>query len=241
MPGLGTIVNVAAIVAGGVLGMHFGKLLSDSFQDSLIKVSGVSTLFIAISGAIEEMMQVTASGSLSSSGSMMMLLSLILGTVLGELLRLEDRLERFGEWLKKKTGNARDKEFVNAFVTASLTVCIGAMAVVGSIEDGISANHSILFAKSVLDFSIIIIFAASLGKGAIFSALSVGIFQGAITVLARFISPIMTDQALSNLSLVGNVMIFCVGVNLIWEKKFRVANMLPGIILAVIFAYLPFF
>lgn len=239
MPGLGTIINVAAIVGGGLLGVRFGKLLSESLQDSFIKVSGVSTLFIAISGAIEQMMKVSSSGTLSSSGSMMMMLSLILGTLIGELLRLEDKLEKFGEWLKKKTGNARDKEFVNAFVTASLTVCIGAMAVVGSIEDGISGDHSILFAKSVLDFTIVIIFGASLGKGAVFSGISVGIFQGAITVLARFLSPVMTSHALSNLSLVGNVMIFCVGVNLIWGKKFRVANMLPGLLLAVIFAYMP--
>ena len=129
--------------------------------------------------------------------------------------------------------------FVDAFVTASLTVCIGAMAVVGSIQDGIYGDISTLTAKAVLDMIIILVMTASMGKGCIFSAIPVGIFQGSVTLLARLIEPLMTEQALANLSLTGSAMIFCVGLNLVWGKKVRVANLLPGLIIAVIWAFLP--
>ncbi len=128
---------------------------------------------------------------------------------------------------------------MDAFVTASLTVCIGAMAIVGSIQDGILGDWSILATKAVLDLIIIMVMSCSLGKGAVFSAIPVGIFQGSITVLAGFIRPLMTDAALNNLSLVGNVLIFCVGINLVWDKKVKVANLLPAIVVAVAAAFLP--
>lgn len=169
---------------------------------------------------------------------MMMIITLCVGTLIGELLKLCDLLEKFGEWLKVKTGNAKDASFVNAFVTASLTVCIGAMAIVGSIKDGIELDPSILIAKGILDLVIIAVMAASMGKGAIFSAIPVALLQGGVTLLSRLISPVLTDAALSNISLTGSVIIFCVGINLIWDKKIRVANMLPALILAGLWAFI---
>lgn len=240
MPGLGTIVNVAAIVIGGLIGLLFGSFMTDKFQNSVVTACGVSTLFIGISGAMAKALVITPDG-IDTTGTMMMIISLVIGTVIGELLHIEDGLEHFGEWLKEKTGNSKDNSFVNAFVTASLTVCIGAMAVVGSIQDGIYGDHSTLFAKAVLDLIIIIIMTASLGKGAIFSAVSVGIFQGVMTAVSGFIEPFLNTASLNNLSYVGSVMIFCVGINLVWGKKVRVASMLPGLIAAVICAYLPWF
>jgi len=157
----------------------------------------------------------------------------------GELLNIEDAFERFGEWLKLKTGNAKDKGFVDAFVTASLTVCIGAMAIVGSIQDGIQGDYSILATKAVLDLIIIMVMTCSMGRGCVFSAIPVAVLQGSITALAGLVKPLMTDAALANLSLVGNVLIFCVGINLVWGKKIRVANLLPAIIAAVAAAFLP--
>ena len=162
-----------------------------------------------------------------------------IGGFIGELLNIEDGFERFGEWLKIKSGNAKDKRFVDAFVTASLTVCIGAMAIVGSIQDGILGDYSILATKAVLDLIIIMVMSCSLGKGAVFSAIPVAVFQGSVTALAGLLRPVMTDAALANLSLIGNVLIFCVGVNLVWGKKVRVANLLPAIVVAVIAAFLP--
>ena len=238
MVGLGTVINTGAILVGGVCGGLFGKFLSESAQDTLTKVCGVSTLFIAITGALEEMLTVE-NGVITSGGSMLVILCLAIGAVIGEALNIEGAFERFGEWLKVKSGNAKDKGFVNAFVTASLTVCIGAMAIVGSIQDGISGDYSVLATKAVLDLIIIMVMSCSLGKGAVFSAIPVAVFQGSITALAGLVRPLMTDAALGNLSLVGNVLIFCVGVNLVWGKKVKVANLLPAIVVAVIAAFLP--
>ena len=238
MYGFGTIINPAAIVAGGAGGALFGRFLKENVQDTLTKVCGVSTLFIAITGALEQMLTVE-NGAIVCHGAMLVIGCLTIGAVIGELLNLEGAFERFGEWLKLKTGNARDKRFVDAFVTASLTVCIGAMAIVGSIEDGISGDYSILATKAVLDFIIIMVMSCSMGRGAVFSAIPVAILQGSITALAGLLRPVMTAAALANLSMVGSVLIFCVGINLVWGKKVRVANLLPAIVIAVIAAFLP--
>ncbi len=239
MTGLGTIINSAAIVAGGLIGHFSGKLFKEAQQDSLTKTCGVSVMFIATAGAMQGMLSVEG-GKILGGKSMLVVLALALGTILGELCKIERGFERFGEWLKKKTGNSGDSQFVNAFVTASLTVCIGAMAIVGAIQDGIKGDFSTLAVKSVLDLIIIAVMTSSLGKGCVFSAIPVFVFEGLITLLARLISPLMTELAIVYLSLVGSILIFCVGVNLVWGKKFRVANMLPSVVFAVIAAYLPF-
>ena len=236
---LGTIVNTAAIIAGGLLGLFFGGLLQQRHQDSLCKVCGVCTLFIGISGALEGMLTVEGS-SVTGGGSLLIIGCLAIGAFIGELLNIEDAFERFGAWLKVKTGNARDQGFVGGFVTASLTVCIGAMAIVGAIQDGIQGDPSILYTKAVLDLIIITVMTCSMGKGCMFSAIPVAILQGSVTVLAKLIEPLMTPLALSNLSLVGSILIFCVGINLVWGKQIRVANLLPAIVVAVIAAFLPF-
>ena len=167
--------------------------------------------------------------------------AIILGGLVGSLLNIEGAMERFGTWLRKVTHSEGDGGFVDGFVTASLTVCIGAMAVVGSIQDGILGDHSTLFAKAVLDLVIIVVMTAGSGKGCIFSAIPVAVFQGTVTALSRLLEPIMTPAALNNLSLVGSVLIFCVGVNLVWGKKIRVSDMLPSLVFAVACAYLPWF
>lgn len=237
MVGFGTILNTLAILAGGILGGLFGKFLNENVQDGVTKACGISTLFIGVSGTLEKMLSVE-NGVVVSSGSMLIIACLVIGGIAGELLGIEDGFERFGSWLKIKSGNAKDKGFVDAFVTASLTVCIGAMAIVGSIADGLTGDYSILATKSILDLVIITVMSCSLGKGAVFSAIPVAILQGSITALAGLLRPIMTAAALNNLSLVGNVLIFCVGVNLVWGKKVKVANLLPGIVVAVAAAFI---
>ena len=239
MIGLGTIINVVAIIIGGLLGMFCGRLLKPRLQDTLNKACGVCVLFIGIAGALEGMLSVE-NGRIVSGGSMLVIGCLAIGALLGELLDLEDKFERFGEWLKVKTGNAGEKTFVDGFVTASLTVCIGAMAIVGSIEDGIFGDYSILATKAVLDLIIILVMTCAMGKGCAFSAIPVGVLQGSVTLLSRLIRPLMTDAAMANLSTVGSILIFCVGLNLVWGKKVRVANLLPAIVIAVIAAFLPF-
>ena len=236
MIGLGTIINVVAILVGGVIGLVFSRAISARYQETLMQAIGVCILFVGIGGAVQEMMTVTAD-RLQSSGTMMIVISYAVGSLLGEWINLERRIEQFGSWLKVKTGNAREKRFVDGFVSASLTICIGAMAVVGSIQDGISGNHSTLALKALLDMVIVCVMSASLGRGCLFSAIPVGIFQGTVTLLARAVQPVMTEAALANLSLTGSILIFCVGVNLLWEKKLKVANMLPSILIAVVYAF----
>jgi hypothetical protein len=238
MPGLGTLINVGGILCGGLIGMIFGKVMEKRLQDTLMMANGVCVLFIGIGGTIEKMMTVSG-GKLVSGGTMMMIGSFAIGALIGELLNIEKHMEDFGEWLKAKTGNSGDARFVDAFVTASLTVCIGAMAVVGSIQDGISGDYSVLMAKAVLDLIIIMVMTASMGKGCIFSAIPVGLFQGSITLLAQLAEPLMTETAMNNLSLTGSMLIFCVGVNLVWGKMIKVANLLPAIFVAVAWAFLP--
>ena len=238
MIGLGTIINSGAILIGGLLGLLFGRFVKETTQDALTKACGICTLFIGISGALEYMLQIQGN-ALTSSGGLLIVGCIALGTLVGELLNIENWFESFGAWLKIKTGNVKDASFIEAFVFASLTVCIGAMAIVGSIEDGMTGDFSILATKAVLDLIIIMMMTCAMGKGCIFSAIPVAIFQGSITLLARFVQPIMTETALNNLSMIGSILIFCVGVNLVWGKKIRVANMLPAIIVAVIAAFLP--
>lgn len=238
MVGLGTIINTAAIIVGGILGLLFGKLINERIQDTLKKANGVSVLFIGISGALEGMFSVSE-GSIVSGKSMLIVISIALGALVGEAINIEHWLERFGEWLKAKTGNAKDKNFVDGFVTTTLTACIGAMAVVGAIKDGIYGDYSILTTKAILDLITVMVMTCSLGKGCMFSAIPVLIFQGSMTALAKLIEPLMTEAALTNLSIVGSVLIFCVGLNLLWDKKIRAANLLPSLIFAVAIAFLP--
>lgn len=178
-------------------------------------------------------------GIISSSQAMLVTICLALGTLVGEMINIEGLFERFGEWLKIKTDNAKDRDFVNAFVTASLTVCIGAMAIVGAIQDGISGDWSILATKSVLDFIIIMVMTCSLGRGCVFSAIPVLLFEGLITAFASLLRPVITDLAMNYLSLIGSILIFCVGLNLVWGKKVKVANMLPAVVFAIIAAFIP--
>ena len=238
MIGMGTIINTAAIVIGGLLGYFFGRLLKERIQNTLNMACGISVLFIGIAGAMQYMLPVSEK-SLSGGGTILMILTLTLGGLLGEWIDIESKFERFGEWLKKKTGNQKDNRSIHGFVTSSLTVCIGALAIVGSIQDGVSGDYTILAAKSVPDFIIIMVMTCAMGKGCIFSAVPVFLLEGGITLLASLLKPVFTDLALSYISFVGSVLIFCVGLNLVWGKKVRVANLLPAILLAIAAAYLP--
>lgn len=237
MIGLGTLINVAAIVVGGGIGLAGGKRLSSRAQQTMIRGMAVCVLFVAIGGVMEEML-VVENGALRTRGTLMLVVSIALGGLMGELLDLDRRLEGFGRWLREKSGNGRDSRFLDGFITATMTVSIGAMAIVGAVEDGIHGDYTILAAKSLMDFVIILVMASSLGKGCLFSAIPVGLLQGSVTLLARLVQPLLTPAALSALALVGSALIFCVGLNLLWEKTIRVANLLPALVVAVAYALL---
>ena len=234
----GAILNSAGIVAGGIVGHYAGRFIKTEQQDAMEKACGVSVMFIAIAGAMEGMLELDGQ-KLTSGRSLLITVCIALGTLIGEIMGIEAAFERFGEWLKQKTGNSKDAGFVNAFVTASLTVSIGAMAIMGSIQDGILHDYSTLAVKAVIDFIIVAVMSSSMGRGCVFSAIPVFVFEGTMTLLAQMIAPIMTDTAISYLSTVGSILIFGVGVNLVFGNRIRVANMLPAVILAVIAAYMP--
>lgn len=236
MRGLGTVINVALLIFGGLCGLLFGKKLNERIKDTLLSVNAVAIMMLAVGGVMQNMLSLS-DGKLSTGGTVMMIVSLTLGGLIGETININAFVDKFGEWLRIKSHSTGDDSFVSAFVSASCTVCIGAMAVIGSINDGVSGDCSVLIAKAILDAVIICVMTASQGKGCIFSAVPVAIFQGVITIIAVFVGGFMTDLALSYLSYVGNVLIFCVGLNLIRKKQIRVANLLPSLVIAVAWGF----
>lgn len=226
MRGLGTVINVALLIFGGLCGLLFGKKLNERIKDTLLSVNAVAIMMLAVGGIMQNML-LLSDGKLSTGGTVMMIVSLTLGGLIGEIININALVDKFGEWLKIKSHSTGDASFVSAFVSASCTVCIGAMAVIGSINDGVSGDCSVLIAKAILDAVIICVMTASQGKGCIFSAVPVAIFQGVITIIAVFVGGFMTDLALSYLSYVGNVLIFCVGLNLIRKKTDKSSKPAP--------------
>ena len=235
MIGTGTIANVLAIIVGGSLGLLAKGGLKEHYQEGILKALGLATLFIGASGALAGMLT-AENGVLSSAGTgktLAMILALALGALAGEFIDLDRRMEQLGAWLKAKADRGGDSQFIQGF--ASLTVCIGAMAIVGSIQDGLTGDAATLYTKSILDFMIVMIFASIYGKGAIFSALPVGVLQGAVTLCAGLVAPVFSDGVIANLSFLGNMLIFCVGVNLCFGTKFKVANLLPALVFGPVF------
>lgn len=236
MPGIGTIVNTLAVLLGSTIGIIAKKGLSEELQKSLMKTLGIATMFIGIGCTLQEMLVIGEDGKLSANGIMLMIVSLVLGTLVGELCKIEDRLESIGDKMKKwKIFRSGDSRFTEGFVTATLVVCVGAMAIVGSLRDGLEGDPTMLFSKSILDFISTMVFASTLGIGVLCSAIPMAIYQGAITALAGVIGTYLTDTMISGMSLVGSVMIFGVGINLFFGKQVKVGNMLPGLLVPVIY------
>lgn len=233
MRGLGTIINFLLATGGGVVGLLFGSRISKSMRETLNYASGLAIMFLAIGGTMSKMLAVKG-GSLSQNNIMMMMISLTAGSAIGEIINIQKWIEKFGVFLRRVTKNTGDPEFIDAFISGTCTVCIGAMAIIGSIEDAVNGNYTILTAKGFIDAVILCVMAASLGKGAAFSSISILVFQGIVEIIAGFGGQFMTQTALNNLSYVGNVLIFAVGINLIWDKNIRVANMLPALIIAIL-------
>lgn len=237
MPGLGTIINCAMTLLGGVIGLLFGKALKERYQHILTCACGLATMFIGIAGTMQKMLTVSG-GTLESGGAMMTVICLCAGGLAGEWIRVEERLERFGETLKRRSRSEKDPRFVEGFCSASFTICIGAMAVIGPFNDAVYHDYSLLITKGILDMVIVMALSASFGKGPLFSVIPLFVFQGLMTLLAGLLAPLMTQTALDDLSLVGNMLIFCVGVNLAFGKRIKVANFLPALIAAVLWGLL---
>ncbi|MCI7813403.1 MAG: DUF554 domain-containing protein [Lachnospiraceae bacterium] len=232
MKGLGTIANTVAVILGGIAGMMFGKKMTQNFQDSLMKANGVAVIFIGISGVLQYMM-VVSEGKIETQGTMLLVFSLCIGAILGEFLDIEKRMEELGEFLKRKVNRKNDNLFVDGFVNTSLIICIGAMAIVGSMQDGLTGDASMLFVKAILDAVIVMINASIFGVGAVFSAVPIAIYQGGITALAAAFGNIVSDVLINELAYVGSALIFCVGINITFGKKIKVGNLLPALLIPI--------
>lgn len=231
---IGTIINTVAVVAGGIAGLCLKNGIKQKTQDILMQACGVASMFIGASGTLAKML-VIQDGKLETTGTMLLIFSLVLGGALGEFLDIEARMDTIGEKIKKAVKAQNDNLFVEGFVNVSLIICVGAMAIVGSIQDGISGDYSMLAAKAVLDLVIVLIFAATYGIGAVFSAVPILVYQGSITLLAAFFGSFVSEMIISDLSFIGSALIFCVGVNIAFGKKFKVGNMLPALIVPVLY------
>lgn len=234
MRGLGTIINVLAIVLGAGVGLLFKKGINDRFRTIMTQACGLAVVFIGLAGALEMMLTVE-NGSIVSGQSMLIVISLLLGGLCGELINIEKRLDSIGEKLKSKVKSKGDNQFVEGFVTASLVVCVGAMAICGPIDEALTGDSTTLIIKSVLDCIIVMVFASVYGVGVIFSALAVGIYQGFFTLFGVLISGFMSDALIASFSGIGSILIFAVGINLIWPKKIRVGNFLPALLVPVLY------
>lgn len=233
MTGIGTIVNVAAIIAGTAVGVLLRSGLPQRFKDIIQQAIGLAVVIIGMSGALQGIFILTGEGLIDRQNIMLMIFSLVIGGLIGESLNIEKVLNDLGLCLQKKF--SAGGRFAEGFVTASLIYCVGAMAIVGAFEDGLIGRPETLYVKSILDGVISIVLAASMGVGVGLSALSVFIYQGGLTVLAGYLKPVLSPEIVSNISMVGSVLIMGIGINLLEIKKIKVGNLLPAIAIPIIY------
>lgn len=233
--GIGTVFNAGVVIIGGLVGLVAKRGIKPSVQDSIMKVLGIAVIFLGAASTLVGLIEVGEGGRLVTKSPMLMIISLITGVIIGELIRVEDRIDSFGVRLRKLMKAEKDATFLEGFVTNTLVICVGAMAIVGSLQDGLMHDPSMLYAKGILDCMITLIFAASLGVGAVMAAVPLFLYQGAITLLAGFVSAYLTDAVIENLSYIGSVLITCTGINLLFGKTIKVGNMLPALIMVLIF------
>ena len=235
MTGLGTLVNIGTIIIGGALGLVLKKVISKRIMDTVMQGISLAVVIIGISGTLSAAFTIRDE-SIVSEHVLIMIISLAIGALVGELLRIEDRLESFGIFCQKKlTKPDEDSTFAQGFVTATLVFCVGSMAIVGSLEDGINQNSDILVAKSIIDGIAAMIFASTMGVGVLFSALTVGLYQGTITLLAVFLAPFFSDMVIMQMSLVGSILIMSIGLNMLRISKIKTGNLLPAIFIPAIY------
>lgn len=236
----GTLVNAAAILVGSLLGMlltwlagHFSTLLP---AESTLLAERLKT--IIMQGVALCVMYLGISGCLEGNNSLIAILSMVLGALIGELLDLDKRMRSLGDWVQKRTEhlvtNGGQASISEGFVTASLLFCVGAMAIVGALQDGLTGDHSTLFAKSLLDGISSIVFGASLGLGVAFSAVAILLYQGSISLMASFLQPYLGDAVIAEMTCVGSLLIVALSLNMLGLTKIKVMNLVPAIFLPIL-------
>ena len=221
---LGTIVNTVAVIIGAAIGMLLKKGLPEKLSDTMMKGLGLCTLYLGISG------------SLKGENSLILIISMVVGALIGEGIDLDAKLNQFGTWLenKFKSKEGGKVSIAEGFVSASLLFCVGGMTIVGSLQSGLQGNHEMLFNKSMLDFVAAIIFASSMGVGVMLSAAFVFVYQGAITLAAQWVAPFLTDTIIAEMTCAGSVIIIGIGLNLLGITKLKVMNYVPAIFIPIL-------
>jgi uncharacterized membrane protein YqgA involved in biofilm formation len=219
---LGTLVNCVAIIVGSLVGLLFKNGIPEKYNQTVMQAIGLAVILVGIKSA------------LGCDDLLIIIISLAVGSVLGEFIGIESYLEKVGQFLETKVSKNSDG-FAAGFVTASLMYCVGSMAIVGSLESGLTGNHDTLFAKACLDGIVGIILASSLGIGVMFSAVPVLVYQGGITLLAGVLKPLLIPAVVSQMSGTGGLLILALGLNMIREKKIKVGNMLPAVFVPLVY------
>ena len=225
---LAAIVNAVAVLIGSLIGIFFKKGISENLQKSIMKVMGLITLLIAFQSAFK------------TEDTLCVIICMVFGTLLGELIKIDDGLNNAGDYIKSKVLKGTDSnasQFTEGFVTTSILFCVGSMTILGSLEAGINHDYSIIFAKSVMDFVSAIVFGAALGFGVTCTSVFVLIFQGALTLAASGLADILTNQIVTEMTAVGGVILIGMGFNILelGKKPIKVANMLPAIFLPALY------
>lgn len=234
MPVQGSVVNAAVIIGGALLGILIKGKLSERFKTIIMQALGLSVVIIGLSGTLSGIYKVASDGTLESDYIMVMIICLVVGSIIGEAIKIEQKLNRFAELIQKKLpGSGAD--FSIGFVTATLVYCVGAMAIVGSLDEGLTGNAETLYAKSMLDCISSVIFSSTMGIGVLFSAIPVLLYQGSITLLAGFLKPLLTTEVICQMSLIGNILILGIGLNILEIRSIKVANMLPAVFLPIVY------
>ena len=222
---IGTLVNTGAVIAGSVIGLVFKKALPEKYQTIYFQAVGLFTLLLGVKM------------SLDISAPLLVVLSLVLGGIMGEATRLEDRVEQLGFWIKAKTNSQNDR-FTDGLTTAFLLFCMGAMTITGAIEEGFGKTSDLLLTKSIMDFFSSIMLASALGIGVLFSAVLLLLFQGGITVLVSLIGKDIPSEIISEITVVAGVILIGLGINLLEIKKLKIINLLPALLFIAIFIWI---
>jgi len=220
---LGTIVNALAIIVGGLIGLLFGKGIADKYKQTILQGVALSVILVGWKSA------------LAADQLLIVIVSMVAGATIGEGLNIEGKLERLGQWLEARVSAGPGSSLARGFVTASLVFCVGSMAIVGSLESGLTGNHQTLFAKSILDGVISIVFASTMGVGVLFSSAAVFLYQGLITLAAVFLKPLLAAATVAQMTAVGGLLIVAIGLNMLGMVKIRVGNLLPAIFLPLVY------
>ena len=222
---LGTIVNSLAVIIGSLLGISLKNGINDKYKNTIMDGISLAVIVIGIMSGIK------------SQNMVLVVVSLALGALIGEAIDVEGRLDRLANKVEARLGKG-DSNFSKAFVSATLVYCIGAMAIVGALESGLTGNHQTLYAKSALDGITAIVFASTLGIGTAFSAIPILIYQGSITLLAKYIKDLLTPELVTEMSAVGGILIIAIGINLLNLKKIKVGNLLPAVLIPFVYYFI---